>query len=1190
MSQDETKLVFGIETDDKSFKTLLSGVDKVGKHLHKMHKQMMREAEDFSKKQSMNFADAVKDVEKLHDIVGKSIKSAGKFGEPFKQSLKGVEKLGKETERLIKLEQDYLITRQREYQAETKSVRDGLKKEADLKEKFFKEEHKRIQANTQKAVDGISAQSKAFKEEIIDGRAKVSQLQKEAPTKVAGALGKGIDAYFKRDFPGIATSAGSALASAFSVPFSKMMQKAKESRWIKSGKDKGGVGDPTQVVGSLGKVTKGLGSLIKLLGPLAIAAGGVALLVKLFIDSESHVIDLNKALTDTVSLYKLGEGNAALAVDRLKEIRDTASDSGFNIRWGLAPKEHMEVLSALESHHAGINRLSKGYQSFGQAQKAVMQMASVTSRNLGISLNEAAEFIGTMTAVHGKELPQIQEQLAGITAEARRSGMSTKAFFSTVSQIAGELSLYNLRLENTTVLLAEMNKYLDPKNAQKFVQSLTTGAKSLSDSDYLSRTAMATSGDKSERALQNYTVNLLRRQFERAPTDDKEIVRSLLAQIGKRDIDTDKQLFESISKLTTKEFEKISHLAVGNERARKLVFTEIQPIIQSQDDLAFKGVHRNFDALTNLIMAEDVITGAERATKQSLATGDLEILSNASKYSAEMVEHLKWKVSPVRGAVTEATEAFKDLSKKGLLATQEQQEAFIAKYKENLGDFEITTDGLLGKESKRLITDFASATENLSEDRIKEMTKGLEDQKSTAERQVEATQSVANILELKVWDTLTSIGTYTAMASNFLRKLLGDKVTDQERLLSQRRTEEAETEKRLSSLNKAIRQASESGDTKLKADLQGQRDALENRSKFQEQRTKDAEAGTGMTVEGAHKKADQLERQNIMERAKRVGEFTEVLVASGLGEMVGSVAGEAAKYMATGPSWVVTKLQSMGGGYEDDRAGYIERSTREVSDKRTIEAVHSVDGSEHADFRDKMMKLSDGSLESYARMIKDNKGSYLLQKHSKELQEVAGEYAKDQSKTLQDFMNIAKSKGIPIDESEIVKTLTGIYKAKEVTRLSEMIPAVPEDIRIEVVQRMQQGQPMADIRKELGERRFSQDAEKQMASARLTIPSANDAIMRTSGVAPLSFKKGDMIIDKESIAKTMRGSAGQFAPLFLGEALKGIMSPNQGAVSSSSTRSVTNYNTFHIHSPNQDVQSEILRALEMYERKRYGES
>lgn len=297
--------------------------------------------------------------------------------------------------------------------------------------------------------------------------------------------------------------------------------------WGAKNKDAGGLrGGAAGLVGKLGGsltgLSKSMAPLIQGLmkfGPiLSLSAGILAGMLKLMVDIESQAKGFNKEIMESAGsasiLYKNG-GKADAAFKQLDgtldSLRASAYNVGENMKWGIKAETHKAMIQTFTQEGVSLDSLTESFKAAGDAASASMpqiqnfgdltHMGVTYSRMFGVSLAEISTMQAEMFTELGTSLGGIQLQFARMTRDAAESGIAANKFFNIIRSVSSDLALYNTRLEETTSILKLLGKSMSPKNAAKFLQTMTKGMKDMSEEDRIKQTLIA--GEGKQRDLVN---------------------------------------------------------------------------------------------------------------------------------------------------------------------------------------------------------------------------------------------------------------------------------------------------------------------------------------------------------------------------------------------------------------------------------------------------------------------------------------------------------------------------------------------------------------------------------------------------------------------------------------------------------------------------------------------------------------
>lgn len=365
-------------------------------------------------------------------------------------------------------------------------------------ERVFKDVAKNFGADLKKESE------KAFSD-ALEGAAKYSKVDMaagmtEAFRDAAGSL-KG------KDFGGLAKSLGGMIGSG-----AKGLGGMATRAGLRAQSDPNAGVMAKAMGGMVGKMGP-LVSTIAKLGPVLSAAGGAVMaIVKLFLDAEAAAKEFNKEVLATASTGEFltkNAGSATMAFNELDEtltsIRDHAT-SLDNLKWGINKKDHTAFLNVLNAEGVSLARIKTEAEQAGKSAGAfetdMIHVALAYSKNFGVTLQEISSFQAEMMTELGSSFQSAQGQFALMAQAAGESGMAQNKFFNIIKSVSSDLSLYNMRLEDSVQLLSMLGKTMNPRNAQKFMQETMQGFKNMGRTEKLKLTLLAGQAD-TDKALKN---------------------------------------------------------------------------------------------------------------------------------------------------------------------------------------------------------------------------------------------------------------------------------------------------------------------------------------------------------------------------------------------------------------------------------------------------------------------------------------------------------------------------------------------------------------------------------------------------------------------------------------------------------------------------------------------------------------
>ena len=263
---------------------------------------------------------------------------------------------------------------------------------------------------------------------------------------------------------------------------------------------------------SLGGAMKGFGPLLGTIGKLSAAIGAfsgpVMALVKLFLDADAAVKEMNKTVLEGASTwdtYADSSGDVGLGMDKLdkslRRLRDETTDYNMNATMGTTAKDHQQVINTLEREGITLKKLTASFEKYTDISK----QSIVYSRLFGVSVEEIAQMKAEMMQEMGAGLSDLGKEFDMIGRAAEDSGIAQNKFFAMLRGVSSDLALYGVRIGETTKMLGQLGKVMSPRNAQKFLGEFAKGFKGTSIQDRVK--AMILGGPAAIKAVQDSIKN-----------------------------------------------------------------------------------------------------------------------------------------------------------------------------------------------------------------------------------------------------------------------------------------------------------------------------------------------------------------------------------------------------------------------------------------------------------------------------------------------------------------------------------------------------------------------------------------------------------------------------------------------------------------------------------------------------------
>ncbi len=332
---------------------------------------------------------------------------------------------------------------------------------------------------------------------------------------VAEAITEGFDALKGKDLLGVGKSGGKLGIALANVLGKRSFLKGEALS--QKGKAKGGV--MGAAMGASGEIMKSVGGLVATFGKLApilsLAGSALSSFVLLLIDIEAKAKEMNKALLEgsaTAGFMGANMGDAKLAAADLEStltaIRKQATDPWENKKWGTNADDVIRATNAYAQQGITKDILNSTFKtanaSSNEAAKSVGDFGSLArvsfgySRMLGVSLQEITDFQAEMFTEMGSSLGDLRLEFARMTRDANESGIAANKFFGILRGVSADLSLYTTRLGQASAALKLIGKSMNPREAQKFLQTVTQSYAQMSDEDRIRATRIVGEGKMRE--------------------------------------------------------------------------------------------------------------------------------------------------------------------------------------------------------------------------------------------------------------------------------------------------------------------------------------------------------------------------------------------------------------------------------------------------------------------------------------------------------------------------------------------------------------------------------------------------------------------------------------------------------------------------------------------------------------------
>lgn len=357
--------------------------------------------------------------------------------------------------------------------------------------KVFEEASEEMASNLRREMEGN------FKDLVMFDGKKTRQALSDGMSEAVGSLKA-------KDFGGVVKGLGSMLGGGMKGAAGKLTRVGMAAK-----ADPAASGMAKALGGLAGKMGPMLETFAKMGPMLSAVSGGIMAMVKLFIDAQAQVKEFNSQILATASTGEFmadNFNNADAAAEELTQtldsIRNSAFDAKQNLAWGTTGKDHAAFLNVLNAEGVSLKRISEeaaaAGKSSGQFSADMVHAAVAYSRTMGVSLNEVASLQTEMMGDLGMSFESAKKEFAEMERSSAESGIAQNKFFNIIKSVSSDLSLYNMRMEDSVHLLTLLGKTMNPRNAQKFMQETMQGFKNMGRTEKLKMTLLAGEGKTRE--------------------------------------------------------------------------------------------------------------------------------------------------------------------------------------------------------------------------------------------------------------------------------------------------------------------------------------------------------------------------------------------------------------------------------------------------------------------------------------------------------------------------------------------------------------------------------------------------------------------------------------------------------------------------------------------------------------------
>lgn len=392
---------------------------------------------------------------------------------------------------------------------------------------------------------------------------------------------------------------------------------------------------------------------------LAGAAAAFAMFAAYSVAADEYLAKMNQTLLEGASygdilgttMEKTGKGLGITLSSARKAAADVA------LAYGMSADETARALSELGQAGIKYSEILQGDETaVGQQRKFRKELEDTigVSKALGLSVQEVAQYRNALNTELNIPLEQTFDAFSMIHEAATRSGMSTRNFFTAVSQATSGMALYNVRVEEAVGLIGAMAKSVGETDAAAAFKGLV-GERTDGAQEAMKKMVLASGGDPrklipaftaaTERAVATFAEKMVGRQDEASkgmgadmasmffdPSKRGELSKRLASMSGQQISDIMAQLSPDMAR----EFAKVAGVAGGmrgtaqaqgasfaqmSDAERTAMTLQIMKLLEGQGVNASEALFRD---------------SRMRAFFESLGLGSQEVMTAATSLQGDM--------------------------------------------------------------------------------------------------------------------------------------------------------------------------------------------------------------------------------------------------------------------------------------------------------------------------------------------------------------------------------------------------------------------------------------------------------------------------------------------------------------------------------------------------------------------------
>lgn len=215
-----------------------------------------------------------------------------------------------------------------------------------------------------------------------------------------------------------------------------------------------------------------LGTMVPLLGTIATGLAGVVAIAgvvgAIFFEADKKVKEFNKTAINTFGVMDLARIGGGDLNKTLLTLNRTVHNLTANL--GITSEEAMGLLDALDKGGITLSQLtSRSLTAANQQTELAKTIVNVgtTARMMGVGIAEYSSTLMDYVNDLGTSLDTVNDSFSSIAKMAADSSFGTRRFYSMVVQATSGQASLNTRLEDTAGLLIKMTKILGQKKAME---------------------------------------------------------------------------------------------------------------------------------------------------------------------------------------------------------------------------------------------------------------------------------------------------------------------------------------------------------------------------------------------------------------------------------------------------------------------------------------------------------------------------------------------------------------------------------------------------------------------------------------------------------------------------------------------------------------------------------------------------